>query len=93
MADAAQPGPLVGRGRSADVAYSWIILKTAAPPRLTITTRLMSAFGRGAFLSLFVRHFDPAEVKRTIPQAADFRLTDRTPPPSERKNVARLAKG
>ena len=72
MADAAQPGPLVGRGRSADVTYSWIILKTSAPPRLTITTRLMSAFGRGAFPSLFVRHFDPAEVKRTIPQAADF---------------------
>ena len=69
MADAAQPGPLVGRGRSADVTYSWIILKTSAPPRLTITTRLMSAFGRGAFLSLFVRHFDPADVYGRSPSS------------------------
>jgi Ser/Thr protein kinase RdoA (MazF antagonist) len=85
--------PNVARGPAiADVAYSWVIMKTAAPPRPTVTARLMSALGRGGFVSLFLGHFDRREVKRWVPAAADFRLADRTLPAAERRSVARLAR-
>jgi aminoglycoside phosphotransferase (APT) family kinase protein len=86
--------PNVARGPGiADVAYTWIILATAAPPRPTVRARLTSAIGRRTFLRLFVRHFDRAEVKHWIPIGADFRLSDRTLPPAERQKVARLTTG
>ena len=86
--------PNVARGPGiADVAYTWIILATAAPPRPTVRARLTSAIGRRIFLRLFVRHFDLAEVKHWIPIGADFRLSDRTLPQAERQKVARLSTG
>jgi hypothetical protein len=55
--------PNVARGPGiADVAYTLIILATAAPPRPTVRARLTSAIGRRIFLALFVGHFDRAEV-------------------------------
>jgi aminoglycoside phosphotransferase (APT) family kinase protein len=73
--------PNVARGPGiADVAYTWIILATAAPPRPTVTARLTAAIGRRTFLRLFVRHFNRAEVKHWTPIGADLRLSDRTLP-------------
>ena len=86
--------PNVARGPGiADVAYTWIILATAAPPRPTVRARLTSAIGRRIFLRLFVRHFDQAEVEHWIPIGAEFRLSDRTLPQAERQKVARLTSG
>jgi aminoglycoside phosphotransferase (APT) family kinase protein len=83
--------PNVARGPGiADVAYTWIILATAAPPRSTVRARLTAAIGRRTFLRLFVRHFDRAEVKHWTPIGADLRLSDRTLPQAERQKVAHL---
>jgi aminoglycoside phosphotransferase (APT) family kinase protein len=86
--------PNVARGPGAgDVAYTWIILATAAPPRPTVRARLTSAIGRRTFLRLFVRHFVRAEIEHWIPIGADFRLSDRTLPQAERQKVAHLTSG
>jgi aminoglycoside phosphotransferase (APT) family kinase protein len=83
--------PNVARGPSlADVAFTCVILTTAAPLGGRLT-RLSAAAGRGGFRWLFMRHFAPAEIKGWIPGAARFRLEDRSVPAAERRKVARLA--
>jgi aminoglycoside phosphotransferase (APT) family kinase protein len=83
--------PNVARGPSlADVAFTCVILTTAAPLGGRLT-RLSAAVGRGGFRWLFMRHFAPVEIKGWIPAAARFRLEDRSVPEAERRRVARLA--
>jgi hypothetical protein len=86
--------PNVARGPGAgDVAYTWIILATAASPRDDPRTRLTTAIGRRLFLRAFFRNFGPdelAEIRKWIPIGAAARLEDRTLPPSEREKVAGL---
>ena len=97
--------PNVARGPGCgDVAYTWIILATAASPggglrdRLVTAAgrrgRLVSATGRRGFMALFLRQFDRAhrtEITRWAPVGAAARLEDRTLPEAERRKVARLA--
>ena len=89
--------PNVARGPgSGDVAYTWIILATAAEPRGDLRGRLVSALGRRAFIAAFLRQFDPAEraeIKRWLPVCAAARLEDRELPESERTKIAQLMGG
>lgn len=87
--------PNVARGPgSGDVAYTWIIVATAASPRESLRARLTAAAGRRLFLRAFLRNFDRtevAEIRRWIPIGAAVRLQDRGLPPAEREKVGRLA--
>jgi aminoglycoside phosphotransferase (APT) family kinase protein len=85
--------PNVARGPGiGDVAYSWIILATAATPRPNLRGRLLAGIGRRGFIELFLGHFDRAEVRRWLAPGAAARLEDRTLPPSERLKVEKLAR-
>jgi Ser/Thr protein kinase RdoA (MazF antagonist) len=90
-------GPNVARGPGAgDVAYTWIILSTAAEPRGDLRGRLVSALGRRAFIAVFLRQFDAserAEIKRWIPICAAARLRDRVLPDVERTKIEQLIGG
>jgi Ser/Thr protein kinase RdoA (MazF antagonist) len=87
--------PNVARGPGAgDVAYTWIILSTAAEPGGSVRGRLLAALGRRAFVAAFLRQFDAAEraeIERWIPVGATARLADRALPADEKAKVARLA--
>ncbi len=89
--------PNVARGPGAgDVAYTWIILSTAAEPRGDLRGRLVSVLGRRAFIAAFLRQFDSAEraeIERWTPVCAAARLEDRSLPDAERTKVARLMRG
>jgi Phosphotransferase enzyme family len=89
--------PNVARGPgSGDVAYTWVILATAAEPRGDLRGRLVSALGRRAFIGAFLRQFDAgqrAEIERWVPVCAAARLEDRALPAAERTKVARLIGG
>jgi aminoglycoside phosphotransferase (APT) family kinase protein len=87
--------PNVARGPAlGDVAYTWIILMTAAEPGGSLRGRLLAALGRRAFVGAFMRRFDAperAEIERWIPVGAAARLSDRAVPEAERHQIERLA--
>jgi aminoglycoside phosphotransferase (APT) family kinase protein len=87
--------PNVARGPGAgDIAYTWIILSTAASPREDRRSRVTTAIGRRLFLRAFFSNFsrdELAEVRESVPIGAAARLKDRSLPPAEREKVARLA--
>lgn len=88
--------PNVARGPGhGDVAYTWIILATAAPPREGLRARLTSTAGRRLFLRLFFGNFDRselAEIRKWIPIGAAVRLEDHDLPAAERQKIERLAR-
>ncbi|MGH2981613.1 MAG: phosphotransferase [Solirubrobacterales bacterium] len=76
-----------------DVAYTWIIVATAAAPGRGLRTRIAAATGRRLFMRLLLRNFDraeQAEIRRRIPVGAAVRLKDRNLPPDELEKVRRL---
>jgi aminoglycoside phosphotransferase (APT) family kinase protein len=89
--------PNVARGPGAgDVAYTWLILSTAAEPRGDLRGRLVSGLGRRAFIAAFLRQFDPAEraeIDRWTPVCAAARLRDRSLPDAERTKIEQLIGG
>ena len=84
--------PNAARGPgAADVAHTWIVLACSLPPhglwRLSV-----SVAGRGLFVSLFLRHFDRAELAANLESAAAYRLGTRRLPQRELDAVARFAR-
>jgi len=67
-----------------DVAVTWVILVTSdAPGRV-------ARAGRSAFTRSFLAMFDPSEVRRALPAAAERRLRDPNVRDTEREAVRRL---
>jgi aminoglycoside phosphotransferase (APT) family kinase protein len=90
--------PNVSRGPGCgDVAYTWIILATAASPDPGLRARITAAAGRRLFIRIFLRSFGRRqlpEIRKWVPIGAAARLQDRDLPPAEREKVAALvAKG
>jgi len=87
--------PNVARGPGAgDVAYTWIILATAASPTDSLRARLAAAAGRRLFTRIFLRSFgrkEVAEIRSWVPIGAAVRLEDRDLPAAERRKVEGLA--
>jgi aminoglycoside phosphotransferase (APT) family kinase protein len=87
--------PNVARGPGlADVAYTWIILTTAAEPGGSLRGRLLARLGRRVFVGAFMRRFDAAEraeIEDRISVCAAARLADRVLPEPERRQMAQLA--
>jgi hypothetical protein len=87
--------PNVSRGPgTADIAYTWVILTTAAEPGGSLRGRLLAALGRRAFVTAFMRRFDAAEraeIESRVSVCAVARLTDRDLPEPERQMIERLA--
>jgi aminoglycoside phosphotransferase (APT) family kinase protein len=88
--------PNVARGPGCgDVAYTWIILATAAHPAGGVEAKLVAGIGRRAFMELFLRQFDRAEraeIERLIPICATVRLTDRALPEVELAKIRPLTR-
>lgn len=87
--------PNVSRGPgTADIAYTWVILTTAAEPGGSLRGWLLAALGRRAFVAAFMRRFDAAErseIEDRVSVCAASRLADRDLPEPERQMIERLA--
>jgi len=67
-----------------DVALTWVILATSDAPGI------VARAGRSAFTRSFLAMFDPSEVRRALPAAAERRLRDPNVRDTEREAVRRL---
>ena len=74
----------------ADVAMTWIILATSDLPE--VPRRALLSILRGAFVSVFLRHFDLGAMRRVLPAVAERRLADRNVRERERARVRLLAR-
>lgn len=77
---------------SLDVASTWMIMATSTVIGST-AERAAAGVGRRLFVTLFLRHFDRADVSRHLAHVADTRLEHTVMGPRERARVRRLAAG
>src|SRR6185312_8264612 len=82
--------PNAARGpAAADVAHTWLVLACARAPG-GLYERALSWVGRRAFLALFLRRFERADVNAELSNAGAYRLANRTLPGAELEAVTRL---
>jgi aminoglycoside phosphotransferase (APT) family kinase protein len=83
--------PNAARGPAyADVAHTWIVLACSVPTGGR-WERWLSAAGRKAFLSRFLKRFERREAEARLGAAGAYRLASRTLPQSELEAIRRVA--
>lgn len=82
------PNAAAGAG-AADVAHTWLVTATAAPPG-GLARRALVAVGRGVFLRSFLKRFDRDEVVAQLPAVGERWLHDRNMSERERERTLRF---
>jgi len=78
----------MGRGGTAEVdnAHTWLQLETSEVPG-SASVRLAARPVRRLFIRQFLRHFDPAVLRPTLPEVAEYRLGVRELAERERQMI------
>ena len=84
--------PNAARGPgAADVAHTWIVL-ACSTPTTGVVRRFASAAGRRAFVALFLRHFNRAQIAAHLRLAGEYRLAHRTLPDKELRAIEAMTR-